>query len=90
MVSTKPELEFQSPVILRLADTERRSGIISDENVAAAVSALHRDGVVVLENAVDLEHVDKLNNILSSEAEIMANSPTTHFNDVGCLLFIQA
>ncbi|KAF3762110.1 hypothetical protein M406DRAFT_232692, partial [Cryphonectria parasitica EP155] len=68
-------------VIIKLSDGERTSGRITEEHVGAAVSAMHRDGLVVLENAVDVEHIDKLNSILSSEAEAMAKLPTTHFND---------
>ncbi|KAH8888056.1 hypothetical protein GQ53DRAFT_604116, partial [Thozetella sp. PMI_491] len=67
--------------VVRLSDEERKSGIISEENIGIAVSAMHRDGLVVLENAVDANHVDKLNGILSNEAAEMAKLPTTHFND---------
>ena len=66
-------LEFQEIVVVKLSDEERVSQQISEESMGLAVSALHRDGVVVLENAVDLEHVDKLNSILSAEAEILAS-----------------
>lgn len=75
-------LQFQSAITVPLSDHERISQTITPENVGRALSALHRDGIVVLSNAVDIEHVDKLNSILSSEAQIMAKLPTTHFNDV--------
>ncbi|KAL1891836.1 hypothetical protein Sste5346_007380 [Sporothrix stenoceras] len=78
---SKIQYKFQEPVVLRLSDEERSTGIISEEHVASAITAMHRDGLVVLENAVDLEHVDKLNGLLSTEAEAMAKLPTTHFND---------
>lgn len=75
-------LYHQEVVKVPLTENERDSQTISDEHLGAAISALHRDGIVVLENAVDLDHVDKLNTILSDEADIMAKLPTTHFNDV--------
>jgi hypothetical protein len=76
------ELQFQSVVTIHLSDEERLSQTINAEHAGMTVAAMHRDGIVVLENAVDVEHVDKLNDILSSEADTMAQMPTTHFNDV--------
>lgn len=73
MPSAKMPLEFQELVTVQLSDDERLSQKISPESMGMAISALHRDGVVVLANAVDVEHVDKLNSILSAEAEIMAS-----------------
>lgn len=67
---------------MRLSDEERTTGVLSEEHVGEAVSAVHRDGLVVLENAVDTAHCDELNGILVGEAEAMAKLPTTHFNDV--------
>ena len=75
------EFEFQEPYIVKLTDEERDTGVLSPENVAYAIAAMHKHGLVVLENAVDVAHADKLNSILSTEAEHMAKLPTTHFND---------
>lgn len=75
-------LSHQSIVAIQLSDAERESQTISDEHLGAALVAMHRDGTVVLNNAVDLEHVDQLNRILCAEAAVMANMPTTHFNNV--------
>ena len=83
MPSAKMQFESQDVVVVRLSDEERRVGKMSLGNVGKAVAAMHRDGIVVLENAVDTDHVDKLNGILSIEAEAMAKLPTTHFNNVG-------
>lgn len=82
MPSAPAPLKFQVPVTVCLSDEERVSGVPKEENVATAIAAMHRDGLVVLENAVDVEHVDDLNTILSRDAEAMAKLPTTHFNDV--------
>ncbi|OCL04122.1 phytanoyl-CoA dioxygenase family protein [Glonium stellatum] len=82
MPAAKMPLSFQELVIVPLSDQERDSQTISPENVGKAVSAMHRDGIVVLENAVNPDHIDKLNSVLSPEAEVMAKLPTTHFNSI--------
>ncbi|KAH7243759.1 hypothetical protein MRS44_017117 [Fusarium solani] len=71
----------QSVVAIPLSDEERKSQTITNDHLAKAVSAMHRDGICVLENAVNIGHTGILNNILCAEAEEMAELPTTHFND---------
>ncbi|KAF2185846.1 hypothetical protein K469DRAFT_738813 [Zopfia rhizophila CBS 207.26] len=83
MSASNTPLTFQNLVIVLLSDEERVSQRITSENVGIAVSALHRDGIVALENAVDLDHIDRLNSIMSSESDIMASLPTTHRNHIG-------
>lgn len=75
-------LLHQSLVSIDLGDEERTTQTITDEHLGAALVAMHRDGTVVLNNAVDLEHIEQLNHILTTEAGLMATLPTTHFNDV--------
>lgn len=82
MPAEEPHPLSQEPHVVRLSDGERASGLVIDEHVGEAISAVHRDGLVVLENAVDPAHCDELNAILRAEAEAMAKLPTTHFNDV--------
>lgn len=77
-----PQYQFQSIVSLPLSNDERDKQTLSAENVGAAVAALHRDGIVVLENAANIDHIDTLNQRLTEEADILAALPTTHFNDV--------
>lgn len=85
MPSAKMPLQFQSLTTVHLSDEERTSQTITAENMGIAISAMQKDGMVCLSNAVELDHVDTLNTILSSEAEVMAKLPTTHFNDV-CII----
>ncbi|KEF56384.1 uncharacterized protein A1O9_07965 [Exophiala aquamarina CBS 119918] len=73
MPSAKLLWDSQEIVIVYLTDEERVSERIPAKSMGKAISALHRDGVVVLENAVDVEHMDKLNTIPSAEAEILAS-----------------
>lgn len=79
------EYKFQTVVMIPLTDEERDNQTINEEHAGAAVAAMYRDGIVVLENAVNIEHVDNLNQVLASEAETLASLPTTHFNNV-CVL----
>ena len=82
MPSAKMPLQFQNLTTIPLSDDERTSQTITPENMAKAVVALHRDGIVCLSNAVEIEHVEKLGTLLSEESEILKNLPTTHFSKV--------
>lgn len=86
MPSSKIEYQSQSVEIVPLSEEERLSGRLTLEHIGKAVAALHRDGIVVLENAVDVAHMSTINDMLCSEAEEMAKLPTTHFNDVRTVL----
>lgn len=65
---------------LFIPENIRQSGKATNELVAEGVAFLHRDGMVVLENAVDTAHIDTLNNLLSKEALELAADPSHHFN----------
>ena len=78
------QLLFQQPTIVELSDDERTSGVMSEEHIAAAVIAFHRDGFVVLDNVVDPEHCDVLDKLMCEEAERMKDDPKTIWNDVRC------
>ncbi|CAK7201575.1 hypothetical protein SEUCBS139899_004281 [Sporothrix eucalyptigena] len=80
MPSATAPLDFQEPVVVQLTDEERTTGELSLEHIGIAVSAMHRDGLVVLENAVDVAHMDAINTILVKDAEEMAKMESTHFN----------
>ena len=73
---------FQSLTTALLTDEERLAGTLSDENAAIAVHALHTDGIVCLENAVDLEHVAILRAQLASEVDVLLKLQTTHISKV--------
>ena len=50
------------------------------EIIAEAITYLHRDGILILSNAIDPSHLDSLNALLGPEAEEVAKDPTHHFN----------
>ncbi|RMZ29211.1 hypothetical protein D0859_06691 [Hortaea werneckii] len=55
-------------------------GFTTPEVIAEALTYLHRDGVLVLENVIEIEHLDRLRELLQPEAEEIAKDPTHHFN----------
>ena len=65
---------------IELSDTYREAGIATPEIIAEAVTCLHRDGIVVLDNAIDPSHLDALNDLLGPEAAEIAKNPDHHFN----------
>ena len=52
--------EGDNPIVIRLTDEERLSGKTRLETIQQCLYAYHRDGFVVLENAIDEGLVDKL------------------------------
>lgn len=62
-------VRHQSVHTVQLPDAARLPSKPTDpETIAEAVTYLHRDGIVVLENAVDVEHIDALAALLGPEA----------------------
>jgi ectoine hydroxylase-related dioxygenase (phytanoyl-CoA dioxygenase family) len=70
----------QSIHSIHVSEDARRAGKPSLEHIAEAVSFLHRDGIVLLENVVDTAHLDHLNSVLVPEALDIASNPNHHFN----------
>ena len=75
-----PNLYNQEVHTIKISDQVRESGIASSELIAEAVTYLHRDGIIVLENAIDPSHIDALESLLGPEAEEIARDPDHHFN----------
>ena len=61
-------------------DSVQRNGKATPELIAEALTYLHRDGIIVLENAIDPTHLDALAALLGPEAEEVARDPDHHFN----------
>lgn len=75
-------LKYQDLVTIVLSDEERATGKLTAENMAAAVLGFIRDGIAVLENAVEPEHCDALNKVMVDELPELIKSPKVHWNDV--------
>lgn len=74
------DLYNQEVRTIQIPESSRVSGEATPELVAEAVTYLHRDGIIVLENAVDVAHLDALDALLSPEALEIAKDPNHHFN----------
>lgn len=75
-------MKYQEPVYVKLSDEERISGKMTKENIAQAVIGFQRDGVVILENAVDPAHCDALNKEMKDALPDVLKDPQTQWNDV--------
>ena len=80
MGSIQEQLYDQEIHTVVIPEDVRRSGKATSELIAEAVAFLHKDGIVILENAIDTAHIDILNNMLSKEALEIAADPDHHFN----------
>jgi len=74
-------MKYQNPTYVKLTDEERISGKMSRENMAQAVIGFQRDGVVILENAVDPAHCDALNKEMKDALPEVLKDPHTQWND---------
>ena len=70
----------EQPKIIKLSPEELKTKTLTSHNLQAALEALESDGLVALENAVDTAHLDKLNERMASDAEILWARPNTHVN----------
>ncbi|CAI6099415.1 unnamed protein product [Clonostachys chloroleuca] len=69
-----------APVMIRLSDEERNAGSLSDHHLYDAVEAFFSDGFVVLENAVELDKIDRLNErMLKDTQKLLAGEGLSHY-----------
>ncbi|KAL7756839.1 hypothetical protein ACKLNR_013832 [Fusarium oxysporum f. sp. zingiberi] len=69
-----------APTIIRLNDDELVSKTVQSHNLQKALEALNEDGLIVIENAIDPAHLDKLNERMLSDAKKLRARKTTHVN----------
>ncbi|KAI5294120.1 hypothetical protein KEM55_006762 [Ascosphaera atra] len=67
-------------VFVELTEEELKTKQIGSHNLQKAIEALHRDGLVVLKNAIDPAHLDALNARMVPEAEQLYARKETHRN----------
>jgi ectoine hydroxylase-related dioxygenase (phytanoyl-CoA dioxygenase family) len=70
----------ENPVVIRLTDEERISCHTKPETLQQCLTIFHRDGFVVLENAIDDDLVDKLYNRMVEENEIYLGKKFMQWN----------
>ncbi|KAH8169821.1 phytanoyl-CoA dioxygenase (PhyH) domain-containing protein [Sarocladium implicatum] len=73
--------ENDAPVSIKLTDEERDSGVMSDKKLYDAIEAFFTDGLVVVENAIDVAIIDKLNERMLKDTEkLLSGQGEVHFN----------
>jgi len=69
-----------NPVVIRLSDEELKSGVTRPETIQQCLYQYHRDGFVVLENAIDDSLVDNLYSKIVSDTEIYVGKKFQQWN----------
>lgn len=70
----------QTVHVVHVPEEVRKSEVATLELIAEGAAFLHKDGIIILENAIDVAHLDALNGRLAPEALEIANDPQHHFN----------
>jgi hypothetical protein len=65
---------IDGPKVITLTNEERNSGVMSDKNLYNAIEAFFADGLVVVENAIDVTIIDKLNKRMLQDTEKLLTS----------------
>ena len=76
----EPTVYDQQVHTVHIPEHVRQSSKATNEIIAESAMFLHKDGIIILENAIDTAHLDTLNDILSPEALEIAQYPNHHFN----------
>ncbi|XDG02423.1 hypothetical protein ABKA04_002038 [Annulohypoxylon sp. FPYF3050] len=80
-VSTSIPASVDSPKVVTLTDEERDSGVMGDKKLYDAIEAFFTEGLVVIENAIDVAIIDKLNKrMLEDTHKLLSGQGEVHFN----------
>ena len=72
--------ENDAPASIVLTDEERDSGVMGDKKLYDAIEAFFTDGLVVIENAIDVAIIDKLNKRMLQDTEkLLSGQGEVHF-----------
>jgi hypothetical protein len=78
---TVPQQKPDGPVVIHLSDVERDTGVLTPLHMFEEIDAFFVDGVVVLENAIEVKYVDALNErMLPDTEELRRNPDKIHWN----------
>ena len=67
-------------ITIEVPDSDRRAGGLAPERLQAALDALRVDGVVVLADVVDLQHIDALHERMVSDLAALQARPDAPYN----------
>ena len=74
-----PTIEDGSKVI-SLTNEERDSGVMGDKKLYDCIEAFFTDGLVVIDNAVDVDIIDRLNDRMLQDTEkLLSGKGQVHF-----------
>ncbi|KAI5865654.1 hypothetical protein GGS23DRAFT_437052 [Durotheca rogersii] len=80
-VYANAEPPVDAPKVITLTDEERDSGVMGDKKLYDAIEAFFTEGLVVIENAIDVAIIDKLNKRMLQDTEKLLNGGgQVHFN----------
>lgn len=73
-------LPTDGPRVVRLTNDERDSGVMSDKTLYDAIDAFFIDGWVVVENAIDVSIIDRLNDrMLQDTAKLLGSGHAVQY-----------
>ena len=88
-VSAKPFLRSLSslPIAVKVSPQEVSSNSLTWQNLELATRALHRDGLVVLEDVIDHAKLDRLNDKMAEDARTLqsAGDASPYNYNKGCV-----
>lgn len=68
------------PKVISLTNEERDSGVMGDKKLYDAIEAFFTDGLVVIENAIDSDIIEKLNDrMLQDTTKLLAGQGKVHY-----------
>lgn len=71
------------PFVVKLSDEERETGNLTPLNMLESIDAFFRDGLVVIENAVEIGCIDRLNERMKMDTEeLLKNESKIHWKQV--------
>lgn len=72
--------QADAPHAITPSDKERKAGLYSARNLQRVLGGLHRDGLVVLKDVIDVKLIDALNEVMCADAERLVADPKQEFN----------
>ncbi|EXJ60677.1 hypothetical protein A1O7_04830 [Cladophialophora yegresii CBS 114405] len=64
-----PAKHLNTPVEVTPSPKEKAAGRFNDANIKLFLSGVHRDGVVVLKNVIDPDHLDVINDFMVEDTK---------------------
>lgn len=68
------------PRVISLSNEERDSGLMGDKKLYDCIEAFFTDGLVVIDNAIDVDIIDRLNERMLKDTEkLLSGQGEVHF-----------